>query len=93
MPSQYHAHSERQAQRTLERARLGQLLEARALAQRQLAHELHVAPSEISKIAQCTDMYVGTLASFLAGMGVDLRIEAVFPDGRVIRIDQFEGSA
>jgi transcriptional regulator with XRE-family HTH domain len=67
---------------------LDELREARELTQEALAGILNVKQSAISKIERRTDMYVTTLQQMVKAMGGELRIEAVFPDGKV-RINQF----
>ena len=44
---------------------------------------------DVSKLEWRTDMYVGTLASYLQTAGADLEICAVFLDGRAVKITQF----
>ncbi len=46
--------------------------------------------SEVSKIERRTDMYLSTLASYVKGMGGTLEIRAAFPNGEVVRMNQFE---
>ncbi len=67
---------------------LDELREARAMTQEHLAKALNVKQSAISKMERRADMYVSTLQSFVKAMGGNLRIEAVFPEGKV-EIDQF----
>jgi transcriptional regulator with XRE-family HTH domain len=69
---------------------LDELREARRMTQETLAQALNVKQSSISKIERRTDMYVSTLRGIVRGMGGELDIVAVFPDGRV-RINQFAG--
>jgi transcriptional regulator with XRE-family HTH domain len=67
---------------------LDELRQALDITQEGLANILSVNQSAISKIMRRTDMYISTLQSVVKAMGGDLRIEAVFPDGRV-EINQF----
>ncbi|HYL36396.1 MAG TPA: helix-turn-helix transcriptional regulator [Bryobacteraceae bacterium] len=69
---------------------LQKLRAARALTQESLANMLHVRQSEVSKIERRTDMYLSTLASYIKAMGGTLEVRAAFPDGEVVRINQFE---
>jgi transcriptional regulator with XRE-family HTH domain len=69
---------------------LRKLRAARALTQESLANVLHVRQSEVSKIERRTDMYLSTLASYVKAMGGTLEVRAAFPDGEVVRINQFE---
>jgi transcriptional regulator with XRE-family HTH domain len=68
---------------------LDELREARALTQVNLAEILGVNQPAISKMERQTDMYVSTLRSIVRAMGGHLRVEAVFPEGRV-EISQFK---
>jgi len=67
---------------------LDELREARSMTQEHLSKILRVKQSSISKMERRADMYVSTLQSFVKAMGGELRIEAVFPEGRV-EISQF----
>jgi transcriptional regulator with XRE-family HTH domain len=62
---------------------LANLRKARALSQEALAGLLHITQPEVSRVERSTDLYVSTLRRFLAALGGDLRIVAVFPDGEV----------
>jgi transcriptional regulator with XRE-family HTH domain len=84
------AASEREFRHMLEEMPLRKLRAARALTQENLANVLHVRQSEVSKIERRTDMYLSTLASYVKAMGGTLEIRAAFPDGDVVRINQFE---
>lgn len=68
---------------------LNELRRARAMTQEALAESLGVKQATISKIERRADMYVSTLARFVAALGGELEIVARFPDGAV-RISQFE---
>lgn len=67
---------------------LDELRAARELTQTQLAEEMGVEQSAVSKLERRTDMYVGTLRRVVQAMGGELEIRAVFPEGTV-RINQF----
>jgi len=47
-----------------------------------------VNQAAISKLERRTDMYIGTLRSYIKAMGGDLEVIARFPDGEV-RISNF----
>ncbi len=68
---------------------INELREARQLTQESLAEILGVNQSAISKLEKRTDMYLSTLKNIVKAMGGTLRIEAVFPDGKV-EISQFK---
>lgn len=63
---------------------------ASELTQENLASVLRVKQSEISKIERRTDMYLSALASYVKAMGGTLELRAAFPNGEVIKINQFE---
>jgi DNA-binding XRE family transcriptional regulator len=81
--------SEERARKMEEDLALNDLRAARELTQTQMAELLDVSQSEISKIEKRTDMYVSTLASYIAAMGGTLEIRAIFPEGDV-RIKRFD---
>jgi DNA-binding XRE family transcriptional regulator len=83
------ARSEARAAKMIEEFALNDLRASRALTQTKMAELLDVSQSEISKIEKRTDMYVSTLAGYIAAMGGSLEIRAVFPDGDV-RIKRFD---
>jgi predicted transcriptional regulator len=83
------AESEREFHRIVEEMPLRKLRAARELTQENLASVLHVKQSEISKIERRTDMYLSTLASYVKAMGGILEVRAAFPNGEVIKINQF----
>ena len=68
---------------------LDELRVAREMTQQHLAKILGVNQAAISKLEHRTDMYVSTLQDFVNAMGGSLRIEAVFPQGKV-QISQFQ---
>ena len=67
---------------------LDELRVAREMTQQHLAKILGVNQAAVSKLEHRADMYVSTLQDFVRAMGGTLRIEAVFPEGRV-EITQF----
>jgi len=76
------------AKQMIDEMPLAGLREARNLTQQHLADLLKVNQAAVSKMERRTDMYISTLATMVKAMGGQLRIEAVFPDGRV-EISQF----
>ena len=76
------------AKQMIDEMPLAELREARSLTQQHLADLLRVNQAAVSKMERRTDMYISTLATMVKAMGGQLRIEAVFPDGRV-EISQF----
>jgi DNA-binding XRE family transcriptional regulator len=67
---------------------LDELRVAREMTQQHLAKILGVNQAAVSKLEHRADMYVSTLQDFVRAMGGTLRIEAIFPEGRV-EIKQF----
>jgi predicted transcriptional regulator len=84
------AESEREFRQMVEEMPLQRLRAARELTQENLASVLRVKQSEVSKIERRTDMYLSTLASYVKAMGGTLEIRAAFPNGEVVKINQFE---
>jgi DNA-binding XRE family transcriptional regulator len=84
------AASEQEFRKMVEEMPLRKLRAARELTQENLASVLRVEQSEVSKIERRTDMYLSTLASYVKAMGGTLEIRAAFPNGEVVRINQFE---
>src|SRR5690349_24127892 len=73
----------------LQRMALEELRGAKQLTQADMAEMLDVPQSSISRIEQRADMYLSTLRNYIHAVGGELRIQAVFPDGRAIVIDRF----
>lgn len=84
------AESEREFRRMVAEMPLRKLRAARELTQENLASVLRVKQSEVSKIERRTDMYLSTLASYVKAMGGTLEVLAAFPNGQVVKINQFE---
>jgi transcriptional regulator with XRE-family HTH domain len=59
---------------------LRQLRQAADMTQVQLAKVLGISQPEVSRIERQTDVYLSTLKSYVAAMGGDLRLVAVFGD-------------
>jgi DNA-binding XRE family transcriptional regulator len=84
------AEIDRDVRKMLAEMPLHRLRNARELTQENLAHVLGLKQGDISKMERRADMYVSTLASYVKAMGGTLEIRAVFPDGGVVKINQFE---
>jgi len=67
---------------------LDELREAREMTQQHLANLLGINQAAVSKMERRADMYISTLQSMVRAMGGQLKIEAVFPEGKV-EINQF----
>jgi DNA-binding XRE family transcriptional regulator len=59
------------------------LRETRHLTQTQLAETLQVTLSNVSRIERRQDLYLSTLAEYVAVLGGSLRVAAVFEDDEV----------
>lgn len=66
---------------TLEQFGLYQLRLEREFTQVELAELLDIAQTGVSRIENAADVRVSTLTSYLAALGAELRLEAVFADG------------
>jgi hypothetical protein len=75
--------SEAKANRMIREMALDELRVARQLTQEQLAAQLKVRQPAIAKLERRADMYLSTLRSVIEGMGGELDVRAVFPDGSV----------
>lgn len=75
--------SEAKADRMIREMALDELRVARQLTQEQLAAQLKVRQPAIAKLERRADMYLSTLRSVIEGMGGELDVRAVFPDGSV----------
>ena len=89
MDSASRADNQRRVREELQRMALEELRGARQLTQADMAEMLDVPQSSISRIEQRTDMYLSTLRNYIHAVGGELRIQAVFPDGRTVVIDRF----
>ena len=75
--------SEAKANRMIREMALDELRVARQLTQEQLAAQLKVRQPAIAKLEHRADMYLSTLRNVIEGMGGELDVRAVFPDGSV----------
>lgn len=83
MPPKARRRSEAKASRMIREMALDELRVARRLTQEQLAAQLKVRQPAIAKLERRADMYLSTLRSVIEGMGGELDVRAVFPDGSV----------
>jgi DNA-binding transcriptional regulator YiaG len=83
------AASETEHRRLIEEMSLHQLRKARELTQTKIAEDLHMGQRDVSKLERRAEMCVSALASYLQAVGAELKIRAVFPDGRAVKITQF----
>jgi hypothetical protein len=84
------AESDAEYGRLIEKMPLFELRQAIELTQAEIAQALDMGQGDVSKLEHRTDMYVSTLARYLQAIGADLEIRAVFENGRVVQIKQFE---
>src|ERR1700734_1213916 len=70
------------------RLALDELRSSKQLTQADMAEMLDVPQSSISRIERRADMYLSTLRNYIHAMGGALQIQAVFPDGSAVVIDQ-----
>jgi transcriptional regulator with XRE-family HTH domain len=75
--------SEAKANRMIREMALDELRVARQMTQEQLAAQLKVRQPAIAKLERRADMYLSTLRNVIKGMGGELDVRAVFPDGSV----------
>ena len=62
---------------------LAELRAERGLTQNQVASSLGVTQANISRIEHEEDLYLSTLRGYIAALGAELEVNAVFPDGTV----------
>ena len=68
---------------------LAELRRARDMTQETLAAAMDTTQPEISKLERRTDTYISTLRRYVQAMGGELDVIVRFPDGSVVRINQF----
>src|SRR5580658_529094 len=88
MSPESRARSDAKTKKMIAEMALDELREARELTQQHLANLLGINQAAVSKMERRADMYISTLQSMIRAMGGQLKIEAVFPDGKV-EITQF----
>jgi DNA-binding XRE family transcriptional regulator len=62
---------------------LAKLRARQDITQREMAEVLGVTQANISRIEHEEDLYLSTLRGYLAALGAELEVNAVFPDGKV----------
>lgn len=62
---------------------LAKLRARQDITQREVAEILGVTQANISRIEHEEDLYLSTLRGYLAALGAELEVNAVFPDGKV----------
>jgi DNA-binding XRE family transcriptional regulator len=55
----------------------------RAISQRQMARTLGVSQANVSRIEHEEDVYLSTLRKYVAALGGQIEVTAIFPDERV----------
>ena len=65
---------------------LAALRAERGVSQRQVAGALGVSQANVSRIEHEEDLYLSTLRRYVAALGGELEVSAVFPDERVTLI-------
>src|SRR5919112_1000464 len=62
---------------------LAELRGQRGITQQNVAGRLGVTQANVSRIEHEEDLYLSTLRSYVAALGGELEVNAVFPDGKV----------
>ena len=62
---------------------LAELRARQDMTQKEMAQILGVTQANISRIEHEEDLYLSTLRGYLAALGAELEVNAVFPDGKV----------
>jgi predicted XRE-type DNA-binding protein len=79
---------ERQFVRTI--VGLTAIREARGATQRQIAEAWDVSQPNVSQIERTQDIYLSTLRKYVAALGGEIEIRAVFPDEVITLLDDGE---
>jgi hypothetical protein len=74
----------KEAEADLERMGFGKLRRARQLTQTELAERLDVPQAAISRMERRADLLLSTLRQYVEGMGGELELRAVFPEGQFL---------
>jgi DNA-binding XRE family transcriptional regulator len=74
------------------RSVLRTLRESRSMSQEELAEQLSVGQSAISKLERRADVHLSTLRHFVAALGGVLELHARFPD-RIVKLDDSDSSS
>ena len=83
MSNQSRERVEERVDNILREITLREIRHAVQLTQQELARKLRINQAAISKLERQSDMLLSTLRRVLAGMGVELKVVAVFPEGEV----------
>jgi DNA-binding XRE family transcriptional regulator len=67
---------------------LAELRAQRGVTQQGVAQALGVTQANISRIEHEEDLYLSTLRSYVAALGAELEITAVFPDGKITLVPE-----
>lgn len=62
---------------------LAELRSGRGQTQRQLADAMNVSQANVSRVEHQEDLYLSTLRDYVAALGGNLELTAVFPESRV----------
>jgi DNA-binding XRE family transcriptional regulator len=62
---------------------LAELRARKGVTQKELAESIGVSQANISRIEHEEDLYLSTLRGYLAALGAELEVNAVFPEGKV----------
>jgi DNA-binding XRE family transcriptional regulator len=62
---------------------LAELRAQRGITQQEMSETLGVTQANISRIEHEEDLYLSTLRGYVAALGAELEVNAVFPDGKV----------
>jgi Helix-turn-helix domain len=83
----------KEAKAELERIGFGKLRQARKLTQVEMAERLEMPQSSISRLEGQTDLLLSTLRAYVEGMGGELELRAVFPEGGEFVIESLKEEA
>ena len=65
---------------------LGEIRERRQLTQQDIARVLETSQANVSRIERQNDLYLSTLAHYVAALGGRLKVSAIFEDGEIVEI-------
>lgn len=91
MPSESLTRVEARVEQMLLEMALQEIRQRRQLTQLEMADNLTVNQSAVSKMENQGDMHIGTLRKMVAAMGGKLKLIAQFPDEEIV-INQFDSS-
>lgn len=70
----------------VQRIRLRELRKRLGLTQVQASERINISQADLSKMERRRDHKLSTVQRYVEGMGAKLRMEAVFPDGQVVKL-------